>query len=114
MASSSTGGRPSTHDSREASQDLELVLVSQEGGALRWLIVFTTPTIVPRRMAHERHEPPTTIPAPAPAPASLQISDTLKNALCTNLCVSEKDLAKFLDSAEVGNEVARRNGIALK
>ena len=31
---------------------------------------------------------------------SLKISETLKQALCTNLCVSEEDLAKIIDSVE--------------
>ena len=35
----------------------------------------------------------------APAEKSLKISDALKNALCTNLCVSEEDLAKIVESA---------------
>ena len=30
---------------------------------------------------------------------SLKISEALKNTLCTNLCVSEDDLAKIVDSA---------------
>ena len=34
----------------------------------------------------------------APAEKSLKISDALKNALCTNLCVSEEDLAKIVES----------------
>lgn len=41
--------------------------------------------------------------ASAKSSASLKISDTLKNALCTNLCVSEEDLAKIIDSAESEN-----------
>ena len=35
----------------------------------------------------------------APNDKSLKISEALKNALCTNLCVSEDDLAKIIDSA---------------
>ncbi len=42
-------------------------------------------------------------PTPTNGKASLKISDTLKNALCTNLCVSEEDLAKIIDSAESEN-----------
>ena len=34
---------------------------------------------------------------------SLKISETFKNVLCTNLCISEKDLAKIIDSAESKN-----------
>ena len=35
----------------------------------------------------------------APAEKLLKISDALKNTLCTNLCVSEEDLAKIVESA---------------
>ena len=34
-----------------------------------------------------------------PTAGSMQISDALKNALCTNFCVSEDDLNKIVDSA---------------
>ena len=37
------------------------------------------------------------------AQKSLKISDALKNALCTNLCISEEDLAKIVDSTDQEN-----------
>ena len=37
---------------------------------------------------------------PAASSGSLQISDALKNALCTNLCVTEEDLAKIMETVE--------------
>ena len=40
---------------------------------------------------------------PSNAGANLQISDALKTALCTNLCLSEEDLAKIVDSAQAEN-----------
>ena len=39
----------------------------------------------------------------APHSKALKISETLKNALCTNLCVTEEDLNKIIDSAESEN-----------
>lgn len=43
---------------------------------------------------------PASTPVTTPTKASLQISETLRNALCTNLCVSEEDLAKIIDAAD--------------
>ena len=54
-----------------------------------------------------------TAPA-APMPEvdpNLMISESLKNALCTNFCISEEDLAKVLN--ESVNQVARRNRVAV-
>ena len=43
----------------------------------------------------------TTVPSPAaPTPAvepNLMISDSLKNSLCTNFCISEEDLARVVN-----------------
>ena len=50
--------------------------------------------------------------APTPAlESNLKISDTLKNALCTNFCISKEDLAKVVN--ESVNYVARRNRVAV-
>ena len=46
-----------------------------------------------------------------PDPVALQISDTLENALCTNLCVSEDDLNKTIDSAGLGNRSPGEKGL---
>ena len=57
----------------------------------------------------------TTGPSPAePTPdvePNLKISDALKNALCTNFCISEEDLSKVVN--ESVNYVARRNWVAV-
>ena len=57
----------------------------------------------------------TTCQAPAaPMPdvePNLKISDALKNALCTNFCISKEDLAKVVN--ESVNYVARRNRVAV-
>ena len=42
--------------------------------------------------------------AAAPSAGSLQISEALKNALCTNLCVPEEDLNKIVDSVDIKQE----------
>jgi len=50
----------------------------------------------------------------APNDKSLKISEALKNALCTNLCVSEDDLAKIIDSAGQDFWDTRRKRVAIK
>ena len=65
---------PETHDTWQAQMDLRYGSKKRKGNA------------------------PAT--GTALAEKSLKISDALKNALCTNLCVSEEDLAKIIDSAE--------------
>lgn len=42
-----------------------------------------------------------TTPATATSSKSLHISEALRNALCTNLCVSEDDLAKIISDSQV-------------
>ena len=41
--------------------------------------------------------------APARGEKSLKISEALKTALCTNLCISEEDLSKIIDSTDQEN-----------
>ena len=50
----------------------------------------------------------------APNDKSLKISEALKNALCTDLCVSEDDLAKIIDSAGQDFWDTRRKRVAIK
>ena len=46
---------------------------------------------------------------------SLQVSDALKNALCTNLCISEDNLSKIIDSVtDQENYLAGRRRDAIK
>ena len=40
---------------------------------------------------------------PAASNGSLQISDALKNTLCTNLCVTQEDLDKIMETVESKN-----------
>ena len=45
---------------------------------------------------------------------SLQISNNVKNALCTNFCCSKEDLNKIIESEEYLNQSVWINGIFIK
>ena len=45
---------------------------------------------------------------------SLQISDNVKNSLCTNFCCSKEDLNKIIESEEYLNQSVWINGIVIK